>query len=35
MKVLTEQTRRAGGIDQAVDDAAFVHFALALSVGWR
>jgi len=33
MKAVTEQTRRAGGIDDAVDDDAFVHFALALSVG--
>jgi AcrR family transcriptional regulator/RimJ/RimL family protein N-acetyltransferase len=33
MKTVTEQTRRAGGIDDDVDDDAFVHFALALSVG--
>ena len=32
-KKVTEQTRRAGGIDDQVDDDAFVHFALALSVG--
>ncbi len=32
-KKVTEQTRQAGGIDDAVDDDAFVHFALALSVG--
>ena len=33
MKALTEQTRRSGGLDDDVDDDAFVHFALALSVG--
>jgi AcrR family transcriptional regulator/RimJ/RimL family protein N-acetyltransferase len=33
MKTVTEQTRRAGGIDEDIDDGAFVHFALALSVG--
>ena len=33
MKTVTEQTRRAGGLDDDVDDDAFVHFALALSVG--
>ena len=33
MKVVTEQARRAGGIDDDIDDSAFVHFALALSVG--
>ena len=33
MRVLIERARRAGGLDDAVDDAAFVHFALALSVG--
>ena len=30
---VTQQTRRAGGIDARVGDDAFVHFALALSVG--
>jgi AcrR family transcriptional regulator/RimJ/RimL family protein N-acetyltransferase len=33
MKTVTEQTRKAGGIDADIDDGAFVHFALALSVG--
>jgi len=33
MKTVIEQTRRAGGIDEDIDDGAFVHFALALSVG--
>jgi AcrR family transcriptional regulator len=33
MKAVTEQARRAGGIDDDVDDDALVHFALALSVG--
>lgn len=33
MKSVTEHTKRAGGIDSEVDDDAFVHFALALSVG--
>ena len=33
MKTVTEQTRRAGGIDDDIDDRALVHFALALSVG--
>ena len=33
MKAVTEQARRAGGIDADVDDDALVHFALALSVG--
>ena len=33
LKHVTEQTRRAGGIDDRVDDDAFVHFALALSAG--
>jgi RimJ/RimL family protein N-acetyltransferase len=33
MKTLTEHTRRVGGLDDDVDDDAFVHFALALSVG--
>ena len=33
MKTVTEQARRAGGIDDDIDDGAFVHFALALSVG--
>lgn len=33
MKAVTEQTRRVGGLDSSVDDDAFVHFALALSVG--
>jgi AcrR family transcriptional regulator len=33
MKRVTEQARRAGGIDDDIDDGAFVHFALALSVG--
>ncbi len=33
MKALTEQTRRSGGLDDDVDDDAFAHFALALSVG--
>jgi AcrR family transcriptional regulator/GNAT superfamily N-acetyltransferase len=30
---VTQQTRRAGGIDGRIDDDAFVHFALALSAG--
>ena len=33
LKLVTEQTRRAGGIDDRIDDDAFVHFALALSAG--
>lgn len=33
MKTVTDQTSRAGGLDDDVDDSAFVHFALALSVG--
>jgi AcrR family transcriptional regulator/L-amino acid N-acyltransferase YncA len=33
MKILTEQARRAGGVDDAVDDDAFAHFALALAAG--
>ena len=33
LKAVTEQTRRAGGIDDRIDDDAFVHFALALSAG--
>jgi AcrR family transcriptional regulator/L-amino acid N-acyltransferase YncA len=33
LKRVTEQTRRAGGIDDRIDDDAFVHFALALSAG--
>ena len=33
LTTVTEQTRRAGGIDDRIDDDAFVHFALALSVG--
>jgi len=33
MKTVTQQARRAGGIDDDIDDDAFVHFALALSVG--
>ena len=33
LKEVTEQTRRAGGMDDRIDDDAFVHFALALSVG--
>ncbi|HEX7536435.1 MAG TPA: GNAT family N-acetyltransferase [Dermatophilaceae bacterium] len=33
MKTVAEQTRRAGGIDDDIDDGVFVHFALALSVG--
>ena len=33
VKAVTEQTRRAGGLDADIDDAAFVHFALAMSVG--
>ena len=33
LKTVTEQTRRAGGIDDRIDDDAFVHFALALSAG--
>ncbi len=33
VKTVAEQTRRAGGVDAAVDVDAFVHFALALSVG--
>ena len=33
LKQVTQQTRRAGGIDDRVDDDAFVYFALALSVG--
>lgn len=33
MLTVTQQTRLAGGIDRNVDDDAFVHFALALSVG--
>ena len=33
LKAVTEQTRRAGGIDERIGDDAFVHFALALSAG--
>ena len=33
MKTVAEQTRRPGGIDDGVNDGAFAHFALALSVG--
>jgi RimJ/RimL family protein N-acetyltransferase len=33
MRTVIEQARRAGGVDDAVDSDAFVHFALALSVG--
>jgi AcrR family transcriptional regulator/L-amino acid N-acyltransferase YncA len=33
LKTVTEQTRCAGGIDDRIDDDAFVHFALALSAG--
>jgi AcrR family transcriptional regulator/RimJ/RimL family protein N-acetyltransferase len=33
MKTVTEQARRAGVMDDDVDDDAFVHFALSLSVG--
>lgn len=33
MKAVTALTRSAGGLDPDVDDDAFVHFALALSVG--
>lgn len=33
MKAVTEHTKQAGGIDADVDGDAFVHFALALSVG--
>jgi AcrR family transcriptional regulator/RimJ/RimL family protein N-acetyltransferase len=33
LKAVTEQTRRAGGIDDRIGDDAFVHFALALSAG--
>ena len=33
MRTVTEQTRRAGGLDDDVDSDALVHFALALSVG--
>jgi AcrR family transcriptional regulator/GNAT superfamily N-acetyltransferase len=33
LKKVTEQTRGAGGIDDRIDDDAFVHFALALSAG--
>jgi AcrR family transcriptional regulator/GNAT superfamily N-acetyltransferase len=33
LTTVTEQTRRAGGIDDRIDDEAFVHFALALSAG--
>jgi AcrR family transcriptional regulator/GNAT superfamily N-acetyltransferase len=33
LTTLTEQTRRAGGIDDRIADDAFVHFALALSAG--
>jgi AcrR family transcriptional regulator/L-amino acid N-acyltransferase YncA len=33
MTTVTEQARRAGAIDADIDDGAFVHFALALSVG--
>ena len=33
LKKVTEQTRRAGGIDERIDDDAFVHFAMALSAG--
>ena len=33
MKMLTKQARLAGGIDDIVDDDAFVHFALALAAG--
>jgi AcrR family transcriptional regulator/L-amino acid N-acyltransferase YncA len=33
LKKVTEQTRRAGGIDDRIEDDAFVHFALALSAG--
>lgn len=33
MRSVVEQVRRAGGLDEDVDDAALVHLALALSVG--
>lgn len=33
LKTVTEQTRRAGGIDDDIDDRALVHFAVALSAG--
>jgi AcrR family transcriptional regulator/RimJ/RimL family protein N-acetyltransferase len=33
MSAVVEQARRAGGLDDDVDDAALVHFMLALSVG--
>lgn len=33
MSAVVEQARRAGGLDDDVDDAALVHLALALSVG--
>ena len=33
MRAVVEQARRAGGLDDDVDDAALVHLALALSVG--
>ena len=33
VKTVAEQTRRAGGVDAAVDVDAFVHFAMAVSVG--
>lgn len=33
MKAVVTQTRAAGGIDETLDDDAFVHYALALSVG--
>ena len=32
-KAVTGQVRQAGGIDDDIDDGAFIHFALALSVG--
>ena len=33
VQTVAEQTRRAGGVDAAVDVDAFVHFAMAVSVG--
>jgi AcrR family transcriptional regulator/RimJ/RimL family protein N-acetyltransferase len=33
VKTLAEQARRAGGMDDDIDDDAFTYFALALSVG--
>ena len=33
VKTVAEQSRRAGGVDAAVDVDAFVHFAMAVSVG--